>query len=333
MYLTISIIIIIVLIIFTFISLKLFELYLGKINIKKEISNIHIVKNLNLETVKELSILPLIDFYTKDNKLKTEAGVSYLIKADDVTILMDLGLNNKKEHPSPLLTNMKILNVSFDDIDMIYLSHIHGDHIGGIKERKNGTFSFSQGKLELPEIPVFSPEKITPSKFNPNFKVDILTTTKIITNGIASVGPIPRYLFMLGHTLEQCLAVNIKGKGIVLIVGCGHQGIDKIIEITKKTFNLPIYGIVGGLHLPVQGGRIMAGPINLQNIFGSDKFPIPHINKIDALNSIGVIKKENIKLIALSAHDSSDWIIEKFKKDFSEQYIDLLVGKEINITC
>ncbi len=50
--------------------------------------------------------------------------------ADNTTILMDVGLNKNKEHPSPLLHNINSLNVSVSDIDHIFISHLgHRVHI------------------------------------------------------------------------------------------------------------------------------------------------------------------------------------------------------------
>ena len=60
-------------------------------------------------TVKRLTILPLIDWYTAGDDLAGEPGVSYLVRADDTTILFDVGFNVHGEHPSPLLRNMDAL--------------------------------------------------------------------------------------------------------------------------------------------------------------------------------------------------------------------------------
>jgi len=62
---------------------------------------------------------------------------------------------------------------------------------------------------------------------------------------------------MMGYTAEQNLAINIKDKGLALIVGCGHQRIERVIERAKQLFDIPIYAIIGGLHFPIKGGRIM----------------------------------------------------------------------------
>ncbi len=104
---------------------------------------------------------------TDDLELKTEAGVSYLVKTDDTTILMDVGYNGNKEHPSPLIHNMRSLNIEAADIDMLFISHPHLDHLGGMKEQRQRLFSLSQGTVELRNIPVYAPTRVSPSHWNP----------------------------------------------------------------------------------------------------------------------------------------------------------------------
>ncbi len=266
------------------------------------------IKRLSpLGNVKSLSILPLSDFYAEGKDLKTEPGVSYLIRADGKTILMDVGYNRKAEHPSPLLHNMEKLGVKPSRIDMIFLSHIHPDHVGGMGEMRARRFSLSQGNVAIGKIPVYSPEEISPSAFNPGALVQVIKEPKALAKGVASIGIIPRALYLMGLTREQSLAINLEGKGIVLIIGCGHQTTERIIERARLLFDEPIYAVVGGLHFPVHGGRAMAGP------------------------AIEALKKANPTIIALSPHDSSDWSLEQFKKAFGKAFLDLRVGKEIRL--
>ena len=91
-------------------------------------------------TVKELTILPLIDFYTANETLLGEPGVSYLVKAGDHTVLFDVGFNRKGLNPSPLLRNMENLGVSREEIDSVVISHRHVDHTGGFKAQKARSF-------------------------------------------------------------------------------------------------------------------------------------------------------------------------------------------------
>ena len=314
-----------------FLYQKVYQLEQGKIKVSNELKLMQYKKMSPLGSVNRLSVLPLMDFYADGDDLRTEAGVSYLIKADDTTILMDVGYNARQEHPSPLLGNMHKLGVEGRDIDMIFLSHLHLDHVGGAKDQKNGTFSISQGPVELPEIPVYAPDEVMPSTWNPAPKPEVVREPRLLKPGIASIGAIPRCLFLIGYILEHSLAINVAGKGIVLIVGCGHQTIERIIERAKILFDEPIYAIIGGLHFPVNGGRIMYGPLNIQHIVGSDNPPWRGLNEGDVQNAIDAIKKEKPCLVSLSPHDSSDRSIEQFKQAFGESYRDLAVGREIVI--
>lgn len=327
----IYIILFLIIVISLLFSIKLIQLKKGNKKVAHEIEITSYKKLSEIGAVKNLSILPLIDFYTDDSRLKTEPGVSYLIKADDTTILMDVAFNKKKEHPSPLLQNIKTLGVELNDVDMMFISHLHLDHVGGMSEQKKQLFSLSQGKIELPEIPVYSPVQVSPSHWNPGPKVEVITEPKVLKNGIASIGVIPRNLFLMGYTLENSLAINVENKGIVLIVGCGHQTIEKIIDRASYLFDLPIYGIIGGLHYPIKHGRIMIGPLNLQNIVGSHRPPWIGINEKDITHAVDAIKKVDPQFVSLSPHDSSDWSIDRFRNEFREKYHDLVVGKELVI--
>jgi 7,8-dihydropterin-6-yl-methyl-4-(beta-D-ribofuranosyl)aminobenzene 5'-phosphate synthase len=226
---------------------------------------------------------------------------------------------------------MKTLGISESNIDMIFFSHPHLDHVGGMKEQKEKTFSLSQGPVSLPNLPVYSPADISASRWNPGPETHVIKDPVVLKEGIVSIGVIPRYLFLMGYTLENSLAINVAGKGIVLIIGCGHQTIERILERTRALFDEPIFAIIGGLHYPVNGGRIMIGPINIQRIVGSDRPPWISIRESDAKNAIAAIKKVSPKIVALSPHDSSDWCIDQFKQTFGDTYVDVKVGKEIVI--
>lgn len=314
-----------------FLAIKAYQLKHGRSKVEKELEQCHYEKMSFLGSVKKLSIMPLMDFYSDREGLTTEAGVSYLIKADDTTILMDMGYNEKKLHPSPLLRNIQTLGVNLHEIAMVFISHIHLDHVGGAANQKSKTFSISQGPVDIPAVSVFAPDNVSPSKWNPDLKVGVIKEPKVLKPGIASIGVIPRFLFLMGYTLEHSLAINVEGKGVVLIIGCGHQTIQRIIERAKELFNEPIYGIIGGLHFPVKGGRLMKGPLNIQHIVGSDNPPWNGLSEYDVLEAINYVNQINPKIVSLSPHDSSDWSLEQFRQTFKDKYVELKVGKEITI--
>lgn len=63
--------------------------------------------------------------------------------------------------------------------------------------------------------------------------------------------------------------MNVEGKGIVLIVGCGHQTIPKLLKRYDDVFDEPLYGIVGGLHFPVPEGRLKLLGLDVQRRLAS----------------------------------------------------------------
>ena len=154
--------------------------------------NLTVNKIKNLGTTKTLEILPLIDWYADGNDLKTEAGVSYLVKTDESLILFDIGANFKKEDPSPLLHNMKKLGVELDKVDIIVISHNHMDHVGGFKWSRKKSFSLTTNQGDLGTKKVYTP---IPMRY-PGLKPVCADNPIIISKGVATTGTIPRYLFL-----------------------------------------------------------------------------------------------------------------------------------------
>ena len=49
---------------------------------------------------------------------------------------------------------------------------------------------------------------------------------------------------------DQGLIVDIKGKGLLVITGCGHAGIVNICHYARRiTKDRPLYAVMGGFHL------------------------------------------------------------------------------------
>ena len=274
-----------------------------------------------------LEILPLIDWYTKNKNFKGEAGVSYLIKTDEKAILFDVGYNGEQRDPSPLLHNMKELGIRIDDFDTIFISHNHPDHVGGMKYMRRKSFSLTSHQIELKGKIVYTPVLMS----YPNLTPICIEEPTVIGKGVASIGTIPNQLFFVGWTMEQSLACNIEGKGIVLVVGCGHQTLPKIIQRAEVLFESPIFGLVGGLHYPVTGGRDKIMGIGIEKYVGTGKLPWRPITMDEVQENIAFLKARNPKVVALSAHDSCDASLTAFRDAFCEAYREIRVGEHIMI--
>lgn len=286
-----------------------------------------IKKITDLGTTRYLEVLPLIDWHTSNDQLMGEAGVSYLIETDQTTILFDVGLNSKQSDPSPLLHNMKQLSVAIDTIDVIFISHNHRDHVGGRMWSELMTFSLGNEQIDLGLKKVLTPVPMSYPGLSP---ICAEKPTKI-SSGVTTTGIIVNQFFFLGLTPEQAIAVDVLGKGIVLIVGCGHQTLGKLLERMEALFDTPVYGIIGGLHYPITGSRMTIYGVEVQKYFGTGKTPWEPMTLEDVQNNINLLKKRSPGFVALSAHDSCDISIEEFRKAFGASYRDVKVGEPIVI--
>jgi 7,8-dihydropterin-6-yl-methyl-4-(beta-D-ribofuranosyl)aminobenzene 5'-phosphate synthase len=236
-----------------------------------------------------------------------------------------VGANWEKEEPSPLLRNMERLGITVDSLDAIVISHPHCDHTGGMDAMRGNTFMLSPTDADLAGLTAYVPSALT----HPTANVVLTEQPKVILPGVATIGVIWRALWLLGLTPEQALAVNVRDKGIVVVVGCGHQGLARILERTDELFSEPIYGVFGGLHYPVTVSRTKG--FASQKMIGTGKLPWQRIGKEEVDEAVALLTAAGPTLVGISAHDSCDWSVGRFREAFGDRYRDIMVGKEIAI--
>jgi 7,8-dihydropterin-6-yl-methyl-4-(beta-D-ribofuranosyl)aminobenzene 5'-phosphate synthase len=278
----------------------------------------------DIGSVGGLSILPLTDWYADDDRLVGEAGVSYLVEAGEHRILFDVGANASDQEPSPLLRNMKTLGVSLESIDAIVISHPHWDHVGGMKPMREKSFRLSPNDVDLTGRTVYVPSSLTHSSAN----VVVTEEPTVLFPGVATIGIIWRALCLHGVVAEQALAVVVRGKGVVLIVGCGHQGLTRILARSDQLFDEPLYGLFGGLHYPVTKSRTKHPS---QQVVGTGKWPWQRITKKDVEQAIVQLDAAAPRLVGISAHDSCDWTVGRFREAFGDRYRDVVVGRTVAV--
>jgi 7,8-dihydropterin-6-yl-methyl-4-(beta-D-ribofuranosyl)aminobenzene 5'-phosphate synthase len=124
-----------------------------------------------------------------------------------------------------LLHNMDVLDISPSGIDIVAISHAHFDHAGGLPEilRLN-----NNAALFLP---------LPPGRDFPAKNVTIVRQACPVCERISSTGVL--------DGIEQSLLLDTES-GIVIITGCAHPGVGKILDIASDT--APVRGILGGLH-------------------------------------------------------------------------------------
>jgi metal-dependent hydrolase (beta-lactamase superfamily II) len=269
-----------------------------------------------------------VDWHASRPEFETEAGVSYLIRTDGSTILFDVGENLRSRDPSALLHNMKALGIGLDDFDTVVISHNHSDHVGGIKWMRKRTFSLGNQQIDLTGKRAFTPIPMEYPGLTPVHAKD----PTVIADGVATTGTISRQLF-IGRVEEQALVVNVAERGLVLIVGCGHQTVPKLVSRTRGVFSEPIQGLVGGLHYPLPRGRAVVLGLPLQKLLASGSGPLSPVTQEEVTANIDSLRELDLDLVGLSGHDSSDEVIEQFRAAFGSSYRDVRVGEPIVLTA
>ncbi|HXV94644.1 MAG TPA: MBL fold metallo-hydrolase [Pseudonocardia sp.] len=276
--------------------------------------------------VDEVSILPLVERVTPEGTdLRGEPGLSYLVRADGRTVLFDSGLSGGRER-SALVHNAEVLGVDLTGVDAVVISHLHPDHVGGVRAVRHRTFTVAEG-VELPRgLPAHVPTEMRHSR------ADVVPTTapRVIAPGVVVLPPLPRMLFWLGYIAEQALAVNVRGFGLVLLSGCGHPRIERMLGVTEQVLDVPIRAVVGGLHLPVHA---LGTPLMPQAVLGNPHPPWKPIGEGDVAGVLDEIEARGPRFVALSGHDSTPWTFGAFGGRFGDRYRTVRVGEELAISA
>ena len=258
-----------------------------------------------LESTTRLEIIPLYEEASVDESFDFGHGVSYLIRTDSATILMDIGNNPAELSQLPALQNMQALGTPWEEIDAVMISHPHPDHVGGIKAWQGKTISFGDFMGDLSQMPVYIPTGLTyPGTRLIQSPEPTLISKDIATTGVISYSEVFPISLFTPKGYEQGLVIHVAGQGLVMITGCGHPTMEKLVARAEALFGEEVVGVVGGLHYE----KLSAEEVR------------PHIQFLEARQP---------RLIALSPHDSSPEALEAFQASFSEQYRFIRVGEAI----
>jgi 7,8-dihydropterin-6-yl-methyl-4-(beta-D-ribofuranosyl)aminobenzene 5'-phosphate synthase len=283
-----------------------FRYTLAVIEVRREAHRTEIPPLPDIGATRSLEILPLYENAALDEDYQTGHGVSYLVRTDQTALLMDLGMNETNSSPSVLENNMQKLGLTWDDINIIFISHNHPDHTGGVAWWQKGSLSPGLTQPDWTGKSVYVPVKLA----YPGLSPQVSSQAQAIAPGLATLGVLPFQevsVFALINPVgyEQTLAVNVQGQGIVLITGCGHPGLQAIVTRAEALLDQPVIGIVGGLHY---GNRTAQ----------------------DLADELAFLRQRNIRLLALSPHDSLPTTIQVFQQTFPQAYQPIEVGRAIH---
>lgn len=219
--------------------------------------------------------------------LETSWGFSCLIEERGKTILFDTGGNG-----GILLSNMKRLGLDARAMDAVVLSHIHGDHTGGL----GAILSRNPG------ITVYLPESF-PASFRQEItrmgaRVETVAGPRRLFDKVYSTGE------MGGTIKEQALIVDTP-LGLVVITGCAHPNVADMAQRAQTYLGKNVYLLMGGFHL---GGKSDA---EIRTV-------------IERLKAVGVRK-------VAPSHCTGDSAIHLFREEWKANFLEGGLGSVIEV--
>ncbi|MBN2543580.1 MBL fold metallo-hydrolase [bacterium] len=190
-----------------------------------------IVSSFSLGMADDLDITIVYDNNVYDENLETKWGFSCLVEGLEKTILFDVGGDGEV-----LLDNMEKLGIDPQKVDIVVLSHIHYDHIGGLED-----FLKVNPKVTV-YMPVSLPQNVKDIVGDAGGNViEVLKPSSICKNAYTTGE--------FGISIKEESLVIETGKGLVIVTGCAHPGIANIIKKAKKMLDNNVYMVLGGFHL------------------------------------------------------------------------------------
>jgi 7,8-dihydropterin-6-yl-methyl-4-(beta-D-ribofuranosyl)aminobenzene 5'-phosphate synthase len=263
--------------------------------------------------------LAVVCEHEHEEGFKGEAGVSYLLRTDQGALLYDIGFG--AQHTT-FADNTSRMGLKMEDVDALAISHLHADHMGGLKAQRSREVSLPAAFGAAEGKPCYLPDAARAKGFD----VRITDTPRMLEAGVASTGPLARSLYFFGLTEEQALVAHVKGKGLFVLTGCGHPTIEVVLRMVRHLSDEPIYAIGGGLHFPVTKGRGNYGGFQLQMIVGTGKPWWERVSDSDLTSTIQAIRKEEPKRLLLSAHDTCDHALDRIAREVDAEVEILKAG-------
>ena len=240
-----------------------------------------------LAAAKDLNLTIVYDNNSYKEGLETRWGFSCFVEGPEKTIMFDVGGEG-----SVLLRNMEKLSLDPKSVDVVVLSHIHNDHIGGLPDflKRNSN------------VTVYMPESLPGSVKNTVKKagarlVEVDKSIEICKD-VYSTGE-------LGSWIKEESLVIKTAKGAVVITGCAHPGVVKIVKKAKETAKSDAYLVLGGFHLCWVNARKIKGIVK-------------------------GLKEEEVKKAA-PCHCSGDLARKLFEETYKDSFILTGVGKRIKV--
>lgn len=212
--------------------------------------------------------------------VQAEHGFSALIEFERRghahTVLFDTGIS-----PHGMVENMRRLDVDPGSVEVVVMSHGHLDHTGGLIG-----FVDAVGRADLPlflhpdfwldrrlappgrtplELPTVSRAAVEGAGFD---VIEEVEPSLLLDGSLLVTGEVERTsAFEVGFGIhearrggrwtndaaihdDQAIVAHLRGRGLVVVTGCGHAGIVNILRHARALTGIDeVHAVIGGFHL------------------------------------------------------------------------------------
>ncbi len=206
-------------------------------------------------------------------------------------ILFDTGGNQKA-----FFHNMDKLSIPLDSITHVVFSHQHWDHTAGFEEVL---------KKIAPTTKVYLPHK-----FNTSLKRKIPESLEVHT--VKDFQQISKNCYSLvlkgsSMVLKECCSVSEQSlvfngpKGLIVLTGCGHPGVGKILQRVTEEVPEPIDALIGGFHLHHSFGSTINATVKEVMSLGAKRIVPCHCTGEKAIAKFQEVYQENCYMLGVGS--------------------------------
>lgn len=210
----------------------------------------------------ELRLTVLYDNYAASDAVQPDWGFACLVQGAGKTVLFDSGARAEV-----LRKNAESLKVDPGGIDLIVISHLHGDHAGGLE------WVLSQ-KRDVPVyLPAMAPDEYMAKVRQWGGQPQRVSESLEICPRVHSTGEMPAD-FDPAFT-EQSLVLRT-ADGLLVITGCAHPGIAAIVRRAPQVAPGTPRTVLGGFHLMGKSDEEIAAIIQQLKAAGVERCGASH---------------------------------------------------------
>ena len=268
-------------------------------------------------------ITVMYDAFGKSAGMQRDWGYAALVEYGGKRILFDTGNN-----PDILAQNTKAKNIDLSTVDFVVMSHRHGDHMGGLTyvlkvnphvkiyapKEGFGVFgadlpsTFYRKDASLPAEQRYyegtPPEIMRFGSAWPAANFQLIDKNTEIASDISLITLVSDKPGTL-ELRELSLAINTP-EGVVVIVGCSHPGIDRIVQ-AATAINPRVHLVAGGLHLVVANDQDIEKAVTALH----DTFKVEYV---------------------APGHCTGEPAFSAFKKAYGDHYLYAGLGSSLQLT-